>query len=105
MFDAPNFQHRSIFQVLPDPKKKRVSDLGWIIDEEHMTMDQIMQMVNSEPQEFKNIEKLRKLEEAKDQVEVSGESVDYEAALADIFDAEDFTNKDDHSTSSKSAQW
>jgi len=95
VFDAPNFQHRSIFQVLPDPKKKRVSDLGWIIDEEHMTMDQIMQMVNAEPNEFSNIEKLRKLEEAKDQVEVSGESVDYEAALADIFDAEDFTNKDD----------
>lgn len=95
VFDAPNFQHRSIFQVLPDPKKKRVSDLGWIIDEEMMTMDQIMQMVNSEPQEFKNIEKLKKLEEAKDQVEITSDSTDYEAELADIFGAEDYSTKDE----------
>lgn len=95
VFDAPMFQHRSVFQILPDPKKKRVSDLGWLIDEEMMTMDELMQMINSSPQQFKNIEQLKKLHEAKDQSERTNESQDYLTMLAEIFGSQDYSTKDE----------
>lgn len=95
VFDAPLLQHRSVFQVLPDPKKKRVSDLGWLVDEEYLTMDEIMTMVNSSPEQFQNIEQLKKLEEIKDTAEMTGDTADYIQELADIFGAEDYSTKDD----------
>jgi hypothetical protein len=95
VFDAPMFQHRSIFQVLPDPKKKRVGDLGWIIDEEMMTMDEVMTMVNSSPRQFENIDQLKKLHEAKDLADRSGNQTDYMQELADIFGSKDYSDKDD----------
>lgn len=95
VFDAPMFQHRSIFQVLPDPKKKRVSDLGWLIDEEMMTMDELMTMIESSPRQFQNVDKLKKLHEAKDQAERSNESQDYMTQLAEIFGSDDFSTRDE----------
>jgi len=95
VFDAPMFQHRSIFQVLPDPKKKRVSDLGWIVDEEMMTMDEIMTMINSSPRQFQNVDQLKKLHEAKDTAERSNDSTDYMQELAEIFGSDDFSTRDD----------
>ena len=95
VIDAPVFQHRSIFQVLPDPKKKRVGDLGWIIDEEMMTMDEIMDMVKMEEKEFENIDELKELYEAKEQADRTSDGTDYQQQLADIFGASDFSTKDD----------
>lgn len=95
VFDSPMFQHRSIFQVLPDPKKKRVSDLGYIIDEEMMTMDELMTMIDSSPRQFQNIEQLKALYEAKDQAERSNQSQDYMTMLAEIFGSSDFSTRDE----------
>lgn len=95
VFDAPMFQHRSIFQIKPDPKKKRVSDLGWLIDEDMMTMDELMTMVESSPRQFQHIDELKALHEAKDQAERSNDSHDYMQQLADIFGAQDFSTKDE----------
>lgn len=95
VFDAPMFQHRSIFQVLPDPKKKHVSSLGWLVDEEMMTMDEIMTMVNSSPRQFQHIDELKGLWEAKDQAELTNDSTNYQQQIADIFGAQDYSTKDD----------
>lgn len=95
VFDAPMFQHRSIFQVLPDPKKKRVSDLGWLVDEDMMTMDELMQMINSSPRQFQNVDALKKMWDAKETAERTNDGTDYMQQLADIFGSEDYSTKDD----------
>lgn len=95
VFDAPLLQHRSVFQVLPDPKKKHVSDLGWLVDEEMNTMDELMQMINASPRQFQNIDQLKKLWELKDTAERTNDGADYQQQLADIFGSEDFSTKDD----------
>ena len=95
VFDAPMFQHRSVFQILPDPKKKRVSDLGWIIDEEMMTFDELMMMINGSPRQFQNVDDLKKLHDAKDQAERGSDQQDYLTQLSEIFGSSDFSTRDD----------
>jgi hypothetical protein len=93
VIDAPVFHHRSIFHVLPDPKKMRVSDLSYAIIEDMMTMDQIMDMVNMAPSKFKNIEDLKKMKAQKDYGDTSTRNWDNE--LAGIFGSQDYSTKDD----------
>ena len=94
VFDAPMFQHRSIFQVKPDPKKKRVGDLGWLLDDEMMTMEEIMAMMNGAPKQFQHVDELKELYEAKDTAQIGG-GRDYQTQLSEIFGSTDFSNKDD----------
>lgn len=89
MIDAPVFQHESVFHVLPDPKKKRVSDLKYAIVEKAMTPEEIMEMVNSSPGDFENITALKKMFEDKEWGE-RGQNK-YDEDLADIFGANDTT--------------
>ena len=92
VIDAPVYQHRSIFHVFPDPKKKRVSDLGYAIDEEFMTMDEIMDLVNMAPNEYKNIDVLKKMKAQKEYGSTS--DTNWDDQVAQIFGSTDFRTKD-----------
>lgn len=93
MMDAPVYQHKSVFHVFPDPKKKRVSDMGWGFTEEFMTKDEIMTMANAAPRYFKNMDQFQAL-----QPEASGSNnskqVNYDEEIASMFDSKDYTFKD-----------
>lgn len=92
--DAPVLNHHPIFHVFPDPKKKRVGDLGYGIIEEFLTLDEIMIRVNANPNKFKNIDTLKKMEAAKEQGSAS-DNTNYDEELANIFDSSDYKFKDD----------
>lgn len=92
--DAPVMNHHSIFHVFPDAKKKRVGDMGYGIIEEFLTLDEIMVRVNANPNKFKNIEILKKMEAAKEQGS-DDHSTNYDQEIAAIFDSSDFKFKDD----------
>ena len=92
VIDAPVFQHRSIFHVFPDPKKKRVSDLGYAIVEEFMTMDEIMTMINISPEEYKNVDVLKRMK-AQKEYGTTGEK-NWDDEVAQIFGSTDYRTKD-----------
>ncbi len=92
VIDAPVFQHKSIFHVFPDPKKKRVSDLGWVIIEENMTQEEIEDMAKISPADYKNLDKLKTL--AKSAPNSNTSKTNYDQELADIFGSSDFSDKD-----------
>lgn len=91
--DAPVFQHKNIFHVFPDPKKKRVSDLGWAVVEEFMTKEQIMDMANAAPRYFKNMDKFAALN-AEEGGQNGSKQNNYDEELANIFQSTDYTFKD-----------
>lgn len=92
VIDAPVYEHRSIFHVFPRPGKRRVSDLGWVINEEFMDMRQLMDMVNADPRKYQRIDEIKALAPW----QASGETKDtvYDQELANMFGAEDYTLKD-----------
>ena len=92
VIDAPVFQHRSIFHVFPDPKKKRVSDLGWIIVEDFLSKEEVMDLVNMNPKKYQNIDQLEKMKEWKGGAMKA--DMAYDEEMASIFGSQDFTNKD-----------
>ena len=92
VIDAPVFHHRSIFHVFPDPKRKRVSDLGWIIVEDFLTKDEIKDIVAVNPNKYQNVDKL-------DALKAWGEGamdsdMQYDNEIASIFGGADFTTRD-----------
>ncbi len=91
MIDAPVFQHESIFHVLPDPKKKRVSDMKYAIVEKSMTPEEILEMVDSSPKDFENIPELKKMFENKEWGQAGKNT--YDDDLANIFGSVDQTYK------------
>jgi len=92
VIDAPVFHHRSVFHVFPDPKRKRVSDLGWIIVEDFMTKDEIMKLVNVNPNKYQNIEKLEEMKSWGDGATKA--DMNYDNEVAAIFGGSDFTSRD-----------
>lgn len=92
VIDAPVYQHRNIFHVFPDPKKKRVSDLEYVIVEDFMTMDEIMEMVEVAPSQYKNVDTLKKMKAQKDYA--SEDTENYDQQMAEIFGGDDFNTKD-----------
>lgn len=95
VIDAPVFKHVSIFHVFPDPGKKRVSDLGYVIIEEFMRMDEIMDMVKQAPNQYKNIDELKKMKAAKKYA--SSNERDYDQELAEIFGSDNYNTKGEDS--------
>jgi len=94
VIDAPVYENKSIFHVFPDPKKKRVSDLGWVIDEDFLTKEQIFDMANAAPRYFKNMDKFGELKPGV--VENSGgKDTNYDESIANMFKSKDFTYRDD----------
>ena len=91
VIDAPVYEHRSIFHVFPDVKKRRVSDLKYVIVEEFMTMDEIMNMVNVSPESYRNIDDLKKMRRFK---EYGTTSTNYDDEVAQIFGSKDYRTKD-----------
>lgn len=92
VIDAPVYQHRNIFHVFPDPKKKRVSDLEYVIVEDFMTMDEIKDMVNVAPSQYKNIDTLKRMKAEKDYA--SEETTNYDQEMEEIFGGSDYKTKD-----------
>ena len=92
VIDAPVFVHRSIFHVFPDPKKKRVSDLGYAIVEEFMTMEEIMDMVKIAPDQYQNVDVLQKMKAQKEYGQVS--DTNYDDEMDSIFGSQDYRTKD-----------
>lgn len=91
VFDAPLFEHRSVFHVFPDVNKKRVSDMRYAIVEDYMDMEQILNLANADPKNFKDIDDLKKLKPMSGK---GGEGTDYDNELAGIFGSSDHTFKD-----------
>jgi hypothetical protein len=94
LIDAPVYQNKSVFHVFPDPKKKRVSDLGWEIEEDYLSYDEIWDMINAAPRYFKNIEAFKTMEGWKGNAD-STKQTNYDQELAGIFSSNDYTFKDD----------
>lgn len=92
VIDAPVFHHRSIFHVFPDPKRKRVSDLGWVIVEDFMTKDEIKTLVDMNPNKYQNIDQLDKMKEWGEQP--SKADMNYDDEVAAIFGGSDFTSRE-----------
>lgn len=90
VIDAPVFEHRSVFHVYPDAGKKRVSDLRYVFVEEFMDMEQIMDMVNVDPQSFDNIDNLKTLAPTT----TKGDGVNYDNEIASIFGSSDQSLKE-----------
>lgn len=93
VIDAPVFQHKSIFHMFPDPKKKYVSQLGYIWNEENMTFDQIMEMINQSPKDYQYVDNFRKMKAMRENS--SADQTNYDQQLAEMFGSSDFSNKDD----------
>lgn len=94
VIDAPVMQHKSIFQVFPDPKKKWVSQLGYVVIKDMMTLDEIMDLVNMSPNEYKNIDELKKMKAMRNFG--SGQEYDsYVEDFANIFGSKDWSTKDE----------
>lgn len=94
VIDAPVMQHKSIFSVFPDPKKKWVSQLGYIVIRDMMTMDEVMDLVNISPEKYQNIDELKKMKAMKNFG--SGREYDeYAEDFAGIFGSKDWSTKDD----------
>ncbi len=93
VIDAPVYEHRSIFHTWPDPKKKSISQLKYVLLDDMMTLDDIMHWVKASPdQTFQNIDELKKLKAYKITAK-DGERWDDE--MAAIFGSESFADKDD----------
>jgi len=92
LIDAPVFHNRSIFHVFPDPKRKRVSDLRWVIIEDFMSLEEILDMVKISPKKYKNIEELKKMKAMTEGQKRS--DTNYDQEIASIFGASDFTDKE-----------
>lgn len=92
MIDAPVFKHHSIFHVFPDPKKKRVSDLGWVIVEDFMTKDQLSDMIKQNPNNYQNIDQIDGLKNWGGDTMKADMSYDNE--VASIFGGSDFSDRD-----------
>lgn len=89
MIDAPVFQHESIFHVFPDPKKKRVSDLGWVILEKYMTKEELKELIAEAPASYANHGALDDLKP------YTGNSInEYDTAMSDMFGSESYATKD-----------
>lgn len=91
VIDAPVFEHRGIFHVFPDPKKKRLSQLGYLIFEDFKSKDEIMDIVNMSPRDYKNIDVFQQMKPAGKNGNVNNS---YDVELAGIFNASDFTDRD-----------
>lgn len=94
MIDAPVYQHKNIFHVFPDPKKKRVSDLGWIINEEFMTKQEILDMATAAPRYFKNMDQFKSMQPLAGKGG-SSKQTDYDQEIAEMFGSKDYTFRDD----------
>jgi hypothetical protein len=92
VIDAPVFHHRSIFHVFPDPKRKRVSDLGWVIVEDFMTKGEIEDLIKMNPNKYQNTEVLADLKSWGDQAVTTDTNYDNEVAA--IFGGADFTTRE-----------
>lgn len=105
LIDAPVFQHKSIFQVFPDPKKKWVSQLGYVTVQEFMTLDEIMEAVNLAPGKYQHIDELRALKVQNMYSGGEGNTkgqTNYMDQLAGMFGSSDWSTKD---TSKDQAQF
>lgn len=92
VIDAPVYRNHSVFHVFPDSKKKRVSDLGHAIIEEWKTMEEIMDIVNQSPKDYKNIDTLKRMKAMK---EYGSENVtNYDSEMAGMFGSQDYSTKD-----------
>lgn len=92
VIDAPVFHHRSIFHVFPDPKRKRVSDLGWVIVEDFMTKEEIKTLIDMNPNKYQNTQILDSLKSWGDQAVTTDTNYDNEVAA--IFGGTDFTTRE-----------
>lgn len=93
VIDAPVYQNKSIFHVFPDPKKKRVSDLGWTIIEDYMSKQDILDMAMAAPRYFINMDAFKALNPTNGGGD--GKQMNYDQELANMFGSQDFTFKDD----------
>lgn len=92
LIDAPVFNHESVFHVFPDPKKKWVSQLGWIIIERWMTRKEIMDLIKASPRDYMNVEEFKKLPAMAGQ---TSKYTQYDDELASMFGSSDFATRDD----------
>lgn len=93
VIDAPVFEHKSIFHVFPDPKKKRVSDLRWLIIEDFLTKEEIQNIIKVAPAAYKNLDQLEELQAIAPNSSRSG--MNYDDELAAIFGGSDYSAKDE----------
>lgn len=94
VIDAPVYEHKSIFHVFPDPKKKSVGQLGYILLDDMMTMGEIMDWVKQSPEQtFKNIDELKDMKGFR--MAGNDRERNYDEEMASIFGSEDFSTKDD----------
>jgi len=94
VIDAPVYQNKSVFHVYPDPKKKRVSDMGWAIVEEFMTKEEIFDMANMAPRYFQNMDAFKDLKPTMPE-NAGTKGQNYDEQLANIFRSSDFTFRDE----------
>ena len=93
VIDAPVYNHRSIFHVFPDTKKKSALELSHVIIEEFMTQDEIIDMINISPESYKNVDVFKKMKAQKEYGSTS-ESTNYDDEVAQIFGSSDYRTKD-----------
>lgn len=91
LIDAPVFQHRSIFHVFPEPNRKSAGELGWVVLEDFLTKDQIMEMVNVSPSKYRNIEVFNAMKPWSDGTNSTGTNYDQEVSA--IFGASDVSTE------------
>jgi len=106
VIDCPVFQHKSIFHVFPDAKKKRVGDMSRAIIEDSMTMDEVMDIVNQSPKDFQNIDELKSMAHEKEYWTGGGsDATNYDNELAGIFGSEDNTYKEKSKSDGQFKVW
>ena len=91
LIDAPVFQHRSVFHVFPEPNRKSAGELGWVVLEDFLTMEQIMDIVKVSPTKYQNIEVLKTMKPWSEGTTATGTNYDQEVAA--IFGASDSSSE------------
>ena len=93
VIDDPVFEYDSIFHFFPDPKKKSLSSMGWVIRQRWATLDELMEEANASPRDYKNIDKLKEMKRMKQYGTTDVKNYDEE--LAGIFSSQDYKLKDE----------
>lgn len=92
VMDAPVYRNQSIFHVFPDPKKQRVSEMGYIIVEDWMTKDEIMELAEQAPEKWQNMDAFAQMQAMKEYGNKG--YTNYDEEIASIFNGQDYSTKD-----------
>lgn len=93
--DDPVYDYVSIFNFFPDPKKKHFDQLTYAFRRYHSSFEDIEKEHKDMGNIYQNMAEVAQLAKRKDKVSSGADATNYQDEIAQLFDSEDYTHKDD----------